>query len=167
MKRLLTIISVFALLITACEGPPGPPGPPGYDGIDGGIIVSSAFEIVIDFNSSNNYEYIEPYGFDVYPSDVTLVYVLWETIDGQDVWRLMPQTVIFDDGTLIYNYDFTQQDVRFFLDGDINFNTLDDVWTQSQVFRVVVVPADNIDGVDTSDINSVLGFNTIQNLEQR
>lgn len=167
MKRLLTIISVFALLITACEGPPGPPGPPGYDGIDGGIIVSSAFEIVIDFNSSNNYEYIEPYGFDVYPSDVTLVYVLWETIDGQDVWRLMPQTVIFDDGTLIYNYDFTQQDVRFFLDGDINFNSLDDVWTQNQVFRVVVVPADNIDGIDTSDINSVLGFNTIQSLEQR
>ena len=79
----------------------------------------------------------------------------------------MPQTVIFDNASLIYNFDFTQEDVRFFLDGDIDFNTLSDVWTQNQVFRVVVVPADNIDGVDVSDINAVLGNNNIQSVEFR
>ena len=42
MKRILTLISVFALLVTACEGPQGPPG---FDGFDGEIIASSAFEI--------------------------------------------------------------------------------------------------------------------------
>jgi len=167
MKRLLSVISVFALLLTACEGDPGPPGFDGFDGEDGGIIVSSAFEIVVDFDSSNNYELIEAYGFEVFPSDVTLVYILWDTIDGQNVWRLMPQTVVFDDGSLVYNFDFTQNDVRFFLDGTTDLSTLDDVWTQDQVFRVVVVPADNVDGIDIDSINAVMDINNIQSFDIR
>jgi len=164
MKHLLSLITVFALLLTACEGDPGPPG---FDGLNGEIIASSAFEIVIDFNDANNFEYIESYGFNVLPSDVTLVYILWDTINGQDIWRLMPQTVTLNDGSLVYNFDFTQEDVRFFLDGTTDFNTLDDVWTQGQVFRVVVVPADNIDGIDVSDINAVLNTTNIQSLDFR
>jgi hypothetical protein len=167
MKRILSLISVFALLLTACEGDPGPPGFDGLDGLDGEIIASSAFEIEIDFNTANNFEFIEAYGFTVLPSDVTLVYILWDTINGQDVWRLMPQTVTFDDGSLVYNFDFTQEDVRFFLDGTTDFNTLDDVWTQGQVFRVVVIPADNIDGIDVSNINAVLNANNIQSIDFR
>ncbi len=167
MKRILSFISVFALLLTACEGPPGPPGFNGYDGQDGGIIVSSAFEIVLDFNVANNYEFIEPYGFDVFPTDVTLVYILWETIDGLDVWRLVPQTVEFNDGNLVYNYDFTQVDVRFFLEGSTNFSTLDFSYTRSQVFRVVVIPADNLGRVDLSDIDSVSSFYGITEFQRR
>ena len=170
MKRILTLISVFALLLTACEGDQGPPGFDGFDGLDGldgEIIASSAFEIVVDFNTANNFEFIEAYGFTVLPSDVTLVYILWDTINGQDVWRLMPQTVIFGDGSLVYNFDFTQEDVRFFLDGTTDFNALDDVWTQGQVFRVVVIPADNIDGIDVSNINAVLNANNIQSFDLR
>ena len=52
MKRILSFITVFALLFIACEGPQGPPGFDGFDGQDGqdgGLIVSSAFEIVLDF----------------------------------------------------------------------------------------------------------------------
>ncbi len=74
---------------------------------------------------ANNYQFIEPYGFDVFPFDVTLVYILWDSVNGQDIWRLLPQTVDFNDGDLIYNYDFTQDDVSFFLDGTTNFATLD------------------------------------------
>ena len=170
MKRILTLISVFALLLTACVGDTGPPGFDGFDGLDGldgEIIASSAFEIVVDFNTANNFEFVEAYGFTVFPSDVTLVYILWDTINGQDVWRLMPQTVIFGDGSLVYNFDFTQEDVRFFLDGTTDFNALDDVWTQGQVFRVVVIPADNIDGIDVSNINAVLNANNIQSFDLR
>jgi hypothetical protein len=167
MKRILYLISVFALLLTACEGEPGPPGFDGLDGLDGEIIASSAFEIEINFNLANNFEFIEPYGFTVLPSDVTLVYILWDTFNGQDIWRLMPQTVTFDDGSLVYNFDFTQEDVRFFLDGTTDFNALDDVWTQGQIFRVVVIPADNIDGIDVSNINAVLNANNIQSFDVR
>lgn len=168
MKRLLPLFTVFALVFTSCEGPQGPPGFDGLDGLDGEIIASSAFEIVIDFNTANDFEYIEAYGFNVLPSDVTLVYILWDTINGQDIWRLMPQTVYFDDDTnLVYNFDFTQDDVRFFLDGTTDFSILDDVWTQDQVFRVVVVPADNVDGIDVSDINAVMNLIDIQSIDLR
>ncbi len=168
MKRLLLLFTVFALVFASCEGPQGPPGFDGLDGLDGEIIASSAFEIVIDFNTANDFEYIEAYGFNVLPSDVTLVYILWDTQNGQDIWRLMPQTVYFDDDTnLVYNFDFTQDDVRFFLDGTTDFSTLDDVWTQDQVFRVVVVPADNVDGIDVSDINAVMNLIDIQSIDLR
>lgn len=164
MKRIISFISVFTLLFTACEGEPGPPGLPGQDG---GFIVASAFEIVIDFNAENNYEFIEDYGFDVFPSDVTLVYILWDTFEGQDIWRLLPQSVPFEDGDLVYNFDFTQQDVRFFLDGTTDFSLLDDVWTQDQVFRVVVIPADNVDSIDVSNINTVMELGDIQSFDIR
>lgn len=164
MKRILSFISVFTLLLTSCEGPQGPPG---FDGRDGAIIASSAFEIILDFNEANDYEFIEAYGFDVFPTDVTLVYVLWETINGQDIWRLMPQTVQFDDGDLVYNYDFTQSDVRFFLDGTTDFLLLDDAYTQNQVFRVVVVPADNVGRIDYSNLEAIMTFYDIKEFAKR
>ncbi|WP_296382842.1 hypothetical protein [Winogradskyella sp.] len=162
MKRILSFITVFTLLLTSCTGDQGPPGFDGFDGQDGTIIASSAFEIELDFTETNNYEFIEAYGFEVLPTDVTLVYVLWETLNGQDVWRLTPQTVQFDNGYLVYNYDFTQTDVRFFLDGTTDFSALDDSYTLAQVFRVVVVPADNVGRTDYTDIQNVITKYNIQ-----
>jgi hypothetical protein len=167
MKRILSVISIFAVLLTSCTGDQGPPGFDGFDGQDGGIFVASAFEVVIDFNADNDYQFIEPYGFDVFPSDVTLVYIEWETDNSEPIWRLLTQTEYFDNGVLVYNYDFTQQDVRIFLDGTINLNTLDNVWTQNQAFRVVVVPADNIDGLDVSNLDSIMQAYAIEDFELR
>ncbi|MEM6514652.1 MAG: hypothetical protein AAF688_00575 [Bacteroidota bacterium] len=168
-KFIYSFFALTLLTLSACEGPIGPPGPPGFDGtdgLDGGIIASSAFEIVIDFNEANNYEFVEPYGFEVFPSDVTLVYISWEVDNGQDVWRLLPQNVFFDDNSVLtYNYDFTQNDVRFFLDGTTNLNTLGPEWTDEQVFRVVVVPADNIDGLDITNFNLVTESLDIDNFQ--
>jgi hypothetical protein len=168
MKRIIYLIPVFTLLLlTSCEGPQGPPGFDGFDGQDGGIIVASAFEIVIDFNNDNNYQFIEPYGFDVFPSDVTLVYIEWETENGEPIWRLLTQTEYFEDGVLVYNYDFTQDDVRFFLDGTVDFSTLDNAWTQNQAFRVVVIPADNVDGLDISNLDLVMQANNLESFDLR
>ena len=165
MKKLgIFFISISLFVLSACTGDQGPPGP---QGMNGGIITSKAFEIELDFNVVNNFQVIEPYGFQVYPSDVTLVYILWDTINGQDIWRLLPQTVEFDDGLLIYNFDFNRTDVRFFLDGSINFATLDSSYTQNQIFRVVVVPADNVDGLDLSNLNDVMKYNNIEDFEKK
>ncbi|WP_179345212.1 hypothetical protein [Winogradskyella ursingii] len=168
MKRILSFITVFTLLLTACEGPQGPPGFDGFDGEDGGILVSNAFEIELDFNESNDYSFTEPYGFEVFPTDVTLVYILWETLDdGTQIWRPLPQFVQFNDGNLIYNYDFTQTDVRFFLEGTTNFATLDSSFTDAQTFRVVVVPADNVGRLDLSDLNAVMQAYNITEFQKR
>ncbi|TXE10839.1 hypothetical protein ES711_02750 [Gelidibacter salicanalis] len=165
MKKIATLLCVIALTFTACSGDQGPPGPPGLDGINGGIITSSAFEIDVNFNAANNFSITENYGFDVKPSDVALVYILWETDNGTDIWRLLPQSVAFESGTLVYNFDFTQTDVRFFLDGTVDLNTLDAEWTQNQVFRVVVIPADNVDAVDVSNLDQVMKANNIKNFD--
>lgn len=172
MKKIASLLFLFAMVLTSCTGDQGPVGPPGLTGSpgapgeDGGIIVSSAFEIEVDFNTDNGFSHTEAYGdnFEVYETDVTLVYRLWETIDGKDFWRLLPQSVTFPDGTLIYNYQFTQTDVKFFLDGNKNPTTLEDNWTQIQTFRVVVIPADNL-GVDVSNLNAVMEANNITNFE--
>jgi hypothetical protein len=163
-KVFILLLTAVAVSFSSCEGPQGPPG---VQGLNGGLIVSQAFEIEIDFNAGNNYEYFEAYGFDVYPTDVTLVYILWETVGGQEVWRLLPQTVEFSDGNLIYNFDFTQVDVRFFLDGTTNFGSLNSSWTQNQVFRVVVIPADNVGRMDYSDLSVVMDAYGIETFEKR
>ena len=164
MKKILTLFYITALLLTSCEGDSGPPGPPGFDG---GIIVSSAFEVTGNFTEANNYEFFEAYGFQVFPFDITLVYILWDVQGGQDIWRLLPQNVEFLDGTLTYNYDFTQSDVRIFLDGTTNLNQLGPEWTQNQTFRVVVVPADNVDGVDISNLDLVMQANNLESFDVR
>ena len=173
MKKIVSLLFVIAVVLTACTGDQGPMGPPGYDGVngtngnDGGIIASSAFEIDINFNASNEFSHTENYGFEVLTSDVMLVYILWETRNGKDFWRLLPQTVSFNDGDLIYNFEFTQSDVRFFLDGTKDFTTLDAEWTQDQTFRAVVIPADNIDAVDVSNLQEVMQLNNITSFEMK
>jgi hypothetical protein len=162
MKKLFILfVAISFIVLSSCEGPQGPPGN------DGGLIVAPAFEIELDFTPSNNYEYIEAYGFEIYPADVTLVYILWETYNGQEIWRLLPQTVDFTEGSLTYNFDFTRTDVRFFLDGTIDFNLLDASWTQNQVFRVVIVPADNVGKHDYSNLNTVIEAYNIKSFEKR
>ena len=168
MKKLcIALIAIVSIALTSCTGDQGPPGPPGNAGMNGGIIVSNAFQIELDFNLGNNFEEFEPYGFEVFPTDVTLVYILWETINGQDVWRLLPQTVEFSDGTLTYNFDFTRTDVRFFLDGSTDFANLNASFTQNQIFRVVVIPADNVGRINYNDLDQVMSTYDIQTFDKR
>lgn len=166
MKKIASLLFVFAIVLTACTGDQGPMGPPGNDG---GIIASSAFEKNVNFNADNNFSFTQNYGFEVLESDVTLVYILWETLDGTvngpKVWRMLPQTVQLDEGLLFYNFDFTQTDVRFFLDANFDLNLLSSGDTQNQFFRVVVVPADKINGVDVSNLNEVMQLSNIRSFE--
>lgn len=155
MKRILSFITLFVLLLTSCEGDQGPPG---FDGK------------VADVISVTNVDFISPYfdvivNFDqIYSDEVVLVYRWW----GNNTWRLLPQTVFFDDGNeLDYNFDFTQNDVSIFLDSTLDLNTLGVEWVQNQTFRVIIIPAENINGVDVTDINTVMALANIENFEVR
>lgn len=153
MKTMKAMILLVAMaLLTACVGEPGLDGLDGLDGKDGkdGVnILGTAFEIEGDFTAANDYMlYFKfPNTIQVYESDIVLVYILWETVTGSDnkpmdVWRLLPQTVVLDEGFLQYNYDFTIKDVQIFLGGNVNFATLLPAEWENQVFRIVVMPAD-------------------------
>ncbi|MDX1284147.1 MAG: hypothetical protein R3182_04000 [Draconibacterium sp.] len=161
MKKLASILIIaMAMIIASCEGPIGPPGMPGEPGVDGGIMLGSIFEIEGDFTQSNNYNlYFEfPSSFEIYDTDVVLVYILWEQVDGLDVWRLLPQTVVLPEGVLQYNFDYTLADVQVFLEFTVPESSLRPAETKDQIFRIAVLPADFAakETVDVTDFNSIL-----------
>lgn len=163
MKRLLTILGFAGIFaFQACEGPIGPPGPPGLDGLDGVNIVGEAFEVEVDFTEANDYREIFEFDPAIIESDVVLIYIEWESDNGTSIWRPLPQTVFFQEGVLIYNYDFSQFDFSVFLDGPLDYALLADEWTRNQFYRIVIVPADfagsRIDFTDYEAVTNLLGI---------
>ncbi len=162
MKKTIGILTLAAaVVLLSCEGEPGPPGQ------DGVSFLGNVFEVKGDFTSQNNYElfYEFPAGFEMYESDIVLVYILWEVVEGNDggtvdVWRPLPQSVVLNEGILQYNFDYTFGDVRIFLDGDINFNILLPAEKENQIFRIVVFPADYAKNnlVDVENLDAVMDF---------
>ncbi len=161
MKKLINLgFLLFIITLISCEGPMGPPGVPGNDGDS---LIGTIFEYQGDFRKENNYElfFDFPGDFEIYDTDVVLVYILWDVIDvngvATDLWRLLPQTVVLDDGVLQYNFDYTVLDVRFFLEGTTDFNNLLPGETDNQVFRIAVLPADFIakKSIDINDYNAI------------
>jgi len=162
MKKLTSFLLLLAgITLFSCEGPMGPPGVPGQDGTS---LIGTVFEMQGDFRASNNYElYFDfPQNFEIYDTDVVLVYILWEVanVNGNqtDVWRLLPQTVVLNDGVLQYNFDYTVADVKIFLEGSTDFNNLLPAETDNQIFRIAVLPADFMaqKSIDINDFNSLL-----------
>ena len=172
MKKASLFLGAFlALFLVSCEGPEGPPGFDGLDGRDGidgqdGVnILGKVIDIEGTFSTENDYRILFefPQTIEVFETDVVLVYLLWEqTEDGNgeavDVWRLMPQTRILDQGLLQYNFDHTFLDVSLFLEADFDLATLAAGDTDNQVFRIAVLPAEKISGskIDRSNINAVM-----------
>lgn len=151
---MITIILILSVMsVAGCisnEGPAGPRGPEGPEGPAGPQGEPGESSYIFEFENLNftspDYEiYLDyPNDFEGLASDVALVYLLWgvENIDGTDVeiWRQLPQTLLLDAGQLIYNYDFTLNDVRLFLDATFPLDNLTAVDTDEWVARVVVVP---------------------------
>ena len=173
MKKTITILAIIATVIfTACDEIPGPVGPPGEDGVS---FLGKIFETPpIDFTSENNYEFLFefPTNFEIYETDIVMVYILWEQVDGSDnqpidVWRALPQTIILNEGILQYNFDYTFIDVKIFLDGDIDFRTLLPAEKDNQIFRIAVLPAEfaKLKSVDINDFGTVMEGLQIQSNE--
>ena len=153
MKKITVIIMLFvSVFVLSCEGPMGPPGE------DGTSLLGTVFEMEGDFTPSNNYKlYFDfPLSFEIYDTDVVLVYILWDvvTVNGKqtDVWRLLPQTIVLNEGVIQYNFDYTVNDVKIFLETTIPVNSLLPAETQDQVFRIAVLPADFVAGKKSSEI---------------
>ncbi len=153
MKKFL-LLPILALLFVSCEGPMGPPGR------DGQVIVGQIFEVNVSFDAADNYEvFVDiPSQIDVYPSDIVVAYILMGEFEGRDIWEPLPQTLFFGDETLLYGYNFTLADVSFFLDGTVFFDSLPSDYTNNIIFRVAVLPADNVQGLDLNNMENVLNY---------
>lgn len=170
MNRIKMIFGiVIAALTLSCEGPPGFDGRDGLDGLDGldGVnILGKVVEVEGTFEAANDYSiFFEfPQEVEVFESDLVLVYLLFEQTDDPDggepidVWRLLPQTRILDQGLLQYNYDHSFLDVTIFLESDFDLSTLPAGDTDNQIFRIAVVPAEfgTDSNIDTTNLTSVM-----------
>jgi len=170
MKKLGLLSGLFGLFfLSSCivdEGDIGPPGPQGRQGPIGpeGAPGESGYVFEwtdVDFTGSGNYEVLLEYptDFEVFDSDVALVYFYWPTEENptEDVWRQLPQTIIHPEGLLQYNFDFTKFDVRLFLDSNFDLDLLGAQDTDDWDVRVVVMPGEfwNSGRVDFSDYEAV------------
>jgi len=143
MKRIILFVAITStILFSSCEGPAGPPGQSGVN------ILGQVFEVTIDFNTGNNFGQLVtfPSNIEVYESDVVLVYLLTDVVpDGSgsiDVWSQLPQTFFPPQGTLLYTFDHTFLDAQIFLDANFNLNLLGPQFTNDQIFRIAIVPAE-------------------------
>ena len=156
MKKLL-LLSILIISLNSCEGDPGPPGQPGLDGVN---ILGSVFDVTVDFTPNNGYSNLIafPNNIEVFESDVVMVYLLEEQVSDPsgpiDVWTPLPQSFFLDDGSqVVYNFNHTFLDVNLFLDGNVNLNTLGTGFTDNQVFRIAVLPADFAENFDVNLYN--------------
>ena len=149
MKNILLFLALSStVLFSSCEGDPGPPGQ------DGGLVFANVFEVSPAFSYSDYPENIYftsvyNYPFEVYESDVVLVYRL----SGQDnpvsppadIWTQLPQSIYYQDGTgdiFQYNYNSTFISVQFTIEGNFDLTNIDLNDVNGQTFRVAVVPAE-------------------------
>ncbi|MFS4456868.1 collagen-like protein [Maribacter sp. 2304DJ31-5] len=164
MKKISVLLGAFlTLLFISCESLDGRDGIDGEDGVN---ITGTVIDIEGTFDATNEYSilYEFPQTIEVFETDVVLVYLLWDQTEDSngeavDIWRLLPQTRILDQGLLQYNFDHTFLDVNIFLESDFDLSTLLPGDTDNQVFRIAVLPAEALQTgkLDTSNIHAVMG----------
>ena len=166
MRTITSIILLITMaFFTACEGPTGPRGEDGLDGFDGTSLTGQIFEIEGDFTEGNNYtlHYDFPNDFEIYTTDIVMVYILWDQVDSPDGlldrWRALPQTMVIEnqgayDGVYQYNFDYTVSSVNVFVDFTVDELLPEE--SENQIFRVAVLPAADALSVDLNDMNAVM-----------
>ncbi len=121
--------------------------------------ISEVFEVNRSFTLGNNFENLVVFPHVIQPSDMVLAYRLDAVVNGNDVWKLMPQTFYFSDGTLDfrYDFDFTMYDIDLYMEG-FDLPSVSTNYRNNQIFRIVIVPAafSNKASVDYNDYNAVI-----------
>jgi hypothetical protein len=123
--------------------------------------ISEVWEFTRSFTTTNNFSNLITFPHVIYTSDMVLVYRLSAVTGGTDVWKLLPETYYFNNGTLDfrYDFDFTRYDVNIYMDG-FDLAGVSTAYRTNQVLRVVVIPGyfgnKNTNTVDFNDYNAVL-----------
>ncbi len=160
--RYILLIIALASVLSGCytEPIPGPQGPPGFDGFDGlngrdGLPGQNGapgtglmYEVEFSLNAENEWQtfYEFPPQDPIYLEDVVLGYLLWDQLEPQDggelidVWRPLPVSYLYAEGTLQLGFDFTATDVKLYAEAAFPLDPDRDVF-DNFLARFVVVPA--------------------------
>ena len=154
MKRITLLIAFIGMItLQGCSVNESPQNVVDND------TISEVFEFSnVDF-VPNDYSVILDYPHDIYASDMVLVYRLSGVFQGEDIWKLQPESFFFDDGTLDFQYgfNFTRFDTEVYMEG-FDLVTVSDSYRLNQIFRVVIVPGyfGNKSTLNYKDYNAVM-----------
>lgn len=151
MKKIITILVLLGMFslqgcTTATE--------PNYVDND---TISEVIEVTTSFNSTNNYSKLVSLVPPIFTSDMILVYRLSAIVNGQDVWKLLPETFFYADGTMNfgYNYDFSKNDVNIYMVGN-DLPSVTNPFRVNQVIRIVIVPGKLVNAIDKNNYLQVI-----------
>lgn len=164
MNRIFLLFIVVGLFgFESCTGPEGPQGPQGYS------VEAEVFEVSADFTTANNFSTLVNLSPSILTSDMILVYRRFDIYNGEDVWRLIPQTIYLPQGNFDYNFDFTKSDINLFLDSDFDLRTLPIEYSQNQLFRVVIIPGyfSGRNSIDYNNYYEVVKFYNIDDTHMK
>jgi len=130
---------------------------------DGDAIDNDTIAEVFEYSNvnffPNDYSVVLTYPHSIFASDMVLVYRLSGSFQGEDIWKPLPETYYFSDGTLDlrYDFDFTRFDAQVYMEG-FDLAGVSSSYRLNQVFRVLVIPADfgKTAKVDLKDYNAVV-----------
>lgn len=111
----------------------------------------------LNFNSQNSFTNFLNFPEPTFDGDAVLVYRRL-VVDGFVVWQQIPRTVYPSTGGEVdYDFNFTPQDIEIFMQSDdiADLNNLPQ-YTQGQVFRIVLLPAEFVQTVDTDNYDAVM-----------
>jgi hypothetical protein len=123
--------------------------------------ISEVLEYTRSFTTTNNFSTFVTFPHAIYSSDMVLAYRLSGIDSGNDVWKLLPETYYFNDGTLDfkYDFDFTKYDATIYMEG-FDLPGVSTSYRTNQVFRIVVIPGyfgnKTSNNVDFSDYHAVI-----------
>ncbi|UPT70605.1 MAG: hypothetical protein M0D53_16275 [Flavobacterium sp. JAD_PAG50586_2] len=133
MKRLTLILAVIGMItFGSCSND---------DDVDNDTVAEVFRYYNVNF-LPNDYSVVLPFPHALYyESDMVLVYRLSGTFNGESIWKLLPETYYFDDGTLDLRYDadFTRFDAEVRLEG-FDLAAVNNNFKLNQTLRVVVIP---------------------------
>lgn len=117
---------------------------------------------VFQYNSvnffPNDYSVVLTFPHSILDSDMVLVYRLSGSFQGENIWKLLPETYFFADGALDlrYDFDFTRFDSAVHLEG-FDLANVTDAYKLNQILRVVTIPANfgKIAQLNYRDYNAV------------
>ncbi|WP_293894264.1 hypothetical protein [Flavobacterium sp.] len=157
MKKISLILAFIGMImLQSCS----------HDNTDNDTI-SEVFEYTnVNFLPSD-YSVVLTYPHSISSSNMVLVYRLSGSFQGEDIWKLLPETYYFDDGTLDlrYDYDFTRFDSELHLEG-FDLAGVSDAYKANQIFRVVVIPGylNKSNTVNFEDYKAVVrAYNIVEN----
>ena len=158
MKKIILLFTVVVVFgFQSCSGPEGPQGRTGYN------VEAEVFEVFTNFTAANNFSTLVNLNPPILSSDMILVYRSFDIYNGENVWRLIPQTIYLSQGNLYYNYDFTKNDIKIFLDVDFDLRAIPVEYSQNQLFRIVIIPGyfSGRNSIDYNNYHEVIKFYNI------